>query len=202
MKAPLRFLIGCLLATIGGVLALADDAVPTQPTDGMVISSTPLESMLELRDLGAIVDSIPAISQKTLLRRQIAQATFCLPQTMLGTLLYGLLQAFGSVVNTAEMNEMTIVITRMPIGASLGKFIFLGEAFQSEFAIRHEYGHTMQGYKHGPFFLLLEGVVSFVQAGISLISPSFAEGYFSRWPEDEASELGGLNWRLDLLSVD
>jgi hypothetical protein len=193
MKTPLRFLIGCLLATIVGGVALADDAAPTQPTDEMVFSSAPLESMLELHDLGAIVDSIPAVSQETLLRRQIAQATFCLPQTMLGTLLYGLLQVFGSVVNTAEMNETTIVITRIPIGASLGKYIFLGEAFQSEFAVRHEYGHTMQGYKHGPFFLLFEGAVSLVQATISCISPSFAEGYFDRWPENEANELGGIH---------
>jgi len=50
----------------------------------------------------------------------------------------------------------------------------------------------MQGYKRGPFYLPFEGLVSFVQATISLFSPSFAEGYFDRWPENEANELGGV----------
>ena len=126
------------------------------------------------------------------MRRSIAQATFCLPQNILGTLCYGLLQLTGNVVNTADMNEMRIIATRLPIGLSLGRYIFLGKSVLTENAVRHEYGHTMQGYKHGPFYLLLEGLVSFVQAAFSLISPSFAESYFDRWPEDEANLLGGV----------
>ena len=90
------------------------------------------------------------------------------------------------------MNEMTIIVTRTPFGASLGKYIFLGEALLAEYTVRHEYGHTMQGYKRGPFFLLFEGLVSFVQATVSMISPSFAADYYERWPEDEANRLGGI----------
>ena len=59
------------------------------------------------------------------------------------------------LANMAAMNEeMTIVITRLPIGASLGKTMILHISLQTENAIRHKYGHTMQGYKRGPFFLL------------------------------------------------
>lgn len=40
---------------------------------------------------------IEPLSEDTLVRRRLAQATFCLPQNVLGTLLYGLLQLMGTV---------------------------------------------------------------------------------------------------------
>lgn len=143
-------------------------------------------------DLATIIDSIEPISQATRVCRSIAHATFCLPQNVLGTLFYGLLQLTGNVVVTADMNETKIIVTSVPIGVSLGRYIFIHETMQTENTVRHEYGHTIQGYRHGPFYLLFEGLGSLVQATISLFSPSFAEGYFDRWPENEANELGGV----------
>jgi hypothetical protein len=144
------------------------------------------------QDLTVIASKLAPLSQKTMLLRRIAQATFCLPQNILGTLVYGLLQLTGTVVETVVMNEVTIVVTTAPLGASLGKYIVIHTSLQTENAIRHEYGHTMQGYIHGPFFLLFEGAVSFMQAAYSMISPSFAERYYDRWPENEANEFGGV----------
>lgn len=144
------------------------------------------------QDLAAIVGNIEPISQGERVRRNIAHATFCLPQNVLGTLYYGLLRLTGNVVDTVDMNEVKIIVTRTPFGASLGKYIFVSKSLQTEDTVRHEYGHTVQGYKHGPFYLLFEGLASFVQAAFSLISPSFADGYFDRWPENEANELGGV----------
>jgi hypothetical protein len=144
------------------------------------------------QDLATIASSISPVSQEIRVRRNIAQATFCLPQNVLGTLYYGLLQLTGNVVGTADMNEVKIIVTRTPFGVSLGRYIFISTALQTENTVRHEYGHTMQGYKHGPFYLPFEGLVSFVQATISLISPSFANRYFDRWPENEADELSGV----------
>ena len=143
-------------------------------------------------DLATMVSNIAPVSQGTRVRRNIAQASFCLPQNVLGTLYYGLLQLTGNVVGTADMNEVKIIVTRTPFGVSLGRYIFVSTSLQTENTVRHEYGHTMQGYKHGPFYLPFEGVVSFVQAAISLISPSFANRYFDRWPENEANELSGV----------
>jgi hypothetical protein len=144
------------------------------------------------QDLTAMVSHIAPVSQETRVRRNIAHASFCLPQNVLGTLYYGLLQLTGNVVGTADMNEMKIIVTKTPFGVSLGRYIFVSTSLQTENAVRHEYGHTMQGYKHGPFYLPFEGLVSFVQAAISLISPSFADRYFDRWPENEANELSGV----------
>jgi len=151
----------------------------------------------EPQDLATIVRNIPVISQATRVRRDIAQATFCLPQNALGILYYALLQLTGNVAGTAEMNEMRIIITRTPFGASLGQFIFVSASILTESTVRHEYGHTMQGYRHGPFFLLVDGLASFVQAGISLVSHPFADTYFDRWPENEADTLGGVTLESD-----
>ncbi len=146
----------------------------------------------ESQDLARSVRNIPSISRESRVRRDIAQATFCLPQNVLGILYYALLQLTGNVVETADMNEMRIIVTRTPFGASLGQFIFVSVSILTESTVRHEYGHTMQGYRHGPFFLLAEGLTSFVQAGLSLVSRPFADSYFDRWPENEADTLGGV----------
>ena len=187
--AILVALIPCWMTLLVGLPA---HAVSTEAVNPLVMDSAPLESAEEAQDLATIISNIAPVSQETIVRRSIAQATFCLPQNVLGTLLYGLLQLTGSVVNTEDMNEIRIVVTTAPFGASLGKYIFIHTSLQTENAIRHEYGHTLQGYKHGPFYLLFEGVVSFVQAAFSMISPSFADRYYDRWPENEADELGNI----------
>ncbi len=149
------------------------------------------------QDLASIVRNIPAVSEETRVRRDVAQATFCLPQNVLGILYYALLQLTGNVVRTADVNEVRIIVTRTPFGASLGRLIFVDAAILTEGIVRHEYGHTMQGYRHGPFFLLAEGLTSFVQAGILLFSRPFAGTYFDRWPENEADALGGVTLESD-----
>ena len=189
--AILVALIPCWMTLLVGLPAHASS---TEVVNPLVVDSVPLETAAELQDLSTIISNIAPVSQETRVRRSIAQATFCLPQNVLGTLLYGLLQLTGSVVNTADMNEIRIVVTTAPFGVSLGKYIFIHTSLQTENAIRHEYGHTLQGYKHGPFYLLFEGLASFVQAAISIISPSFADAYFDRWPENEANEFGGVRF--------
>ena len=188
-------LILCVMAVHAWTLSLpvyAVSAASAGAVNSHAFTPVAADSVAELRDLATIVSRIAPISQETMVRRNIAQATFCLPQNILGRLLYGLLQLTGRVVETADMNEVKIVVTKAPIGVSLGRYILLHEFLLTENIVRHEYGHTMQGYKHGPFFLLFEGLVSFVQAAFSMISPSFAAGYYERWPENEANELGGI----------
>lgn len=142
--------------------------------------------------LGTIIECIPPIATEEKLRRRVAHATFCLPQNVLGILFYGFLQAAGQVVHTQEMNETTIVVIGPRVGASLGRYLFVPASFLTEAVVRHEYGHVMQGYRRGPFYLLFEGMASFLQAALSIVSPTFAAGYFDRWPENEANELGGV----------
>ena len=144
------------------------------------------------RDLVTIVQRIEPISREQLVRRRIAQITFCLPQTVLGILFYAGLQLTGMVRDAATLNEATVVEMPLPVGVSLGGFVFVGTPLLTENVVRHEYGHVLQGYRHGPFYLLLEGTTSLVQAVVSILSPAFAAGYYERWPENEANRLGGV----------
>ena len=175
---------GVLLALIAGIVCLP-------AISGSAAADPDLLRQVDDR-LGAIVAGIPAIAAETHVRRSLAHATFCLPQNVLGILYYALLQATGGVLGVREMNEMTIVVTRTPAGASLGRYVFVSVPLLSERTVRHEYGHAMQGYRHGPFYLLFEGLTSFVQAAVSIVSPSSAQAYFARWPENEADRLGGV----------
>jgi hypothetical protein len=178
---PIAVTLGVLIALACGTILRAD----SNADDARAVTAP-------ASNLSAISSRIEPISRDTLLRRNLAQATFCLPQNVLGIFFYGVLRLAGLVMEEGFLNEVKVIVVKLPIGVSLGRFIFIGDAFLSENTVRHEVGHTLQGYRHGPFYLLLEGAASFTQAAISLISPSFAAGYFTRWPENEADELGGV----------
>ncbi len=178
----LRFVV-FLFCTVAVLFADGHGGTAAAATpEGHAASLTP--------NLSAIMAGIAPLSDDARLRRNIAQATFCLPQNVLGVFFYAALQLAGHVEEVEEANEVKVIVTSLPFGASLGRFLFVGRAILTDRAVRHEYGHTLQGYRSGPFYLLLEGLVSFVQAGISLLSPSFAASYFERWPENDAETLG------------
>jgi hypothetical protein len=186
-KVCLAMLLGMVICATASAQSypVAEDVEP-QPVSQAVSRERIAETLAE------IVGSIEPISEEVRVRRSLAQATFCLPQNVLGILYYAFNQLIGSVLCTQEMNEMTVVVTRLPFGTSLGRYIFVSPPFLTERMVRHEYGHAMQGYTHGPFYLLLEGTASFVQSVASVLVPSLAPGYYDRWPESEADELGGV----------
>lgn len=192
MKTEGYVLIFCLVAIAAGLgpYGCASAAVSTSSSDA---KSTPQESAHMERTLSSVIAGISPISSELRARRNIAQATFCLPQNVLGILLYGALQLCNAIEDVGQVNEVTVVVSRWLIGVSLGRYIFLPTSFLTEQYVRHEYGHTLQGYEHGPFFLLLEGSASLIQAIISVFSPTYASRYYERWPEDEANALGGVN---------
>jgi len=179
--------LGVVLTAPAFAAALQQGPVP----EGLPLSRAEQEAWVAER-LDGIIDAIEPISETSRFRRRLAHATFCLPQNLLGIAYYAFAEAIGSVLTTAEINEVTVVATRLPFGASLGRYLFIPDVLLSERTVRHEYGHTMQGYRHGPFYLLLEGVVSFVRSTASIFFPAIAETYFDRWPESEADELGAV----------
>lgn len=185
-RTRLLSIVGLLMVVMLG----HGDVLAHRPED--VYWRSPPSSGIGSR-LGEIVEAMPAISHETQIRRRMAHMTFCLPQNVLGILFYALLEITGNVLGNCQMNEAEIVVCGLPVGASLGRYLFLPASCLTEQAVRHEYGHTLQGYRHGPFYLLLEGTASFVQAAVSMISPTYAAGYFDRWPENEANELGGID---------
>jgi len=188
-----RLVAGVCLMLVGSVI-LGDAWAQTAPATADIASSGQTHiAASEKDDLASIVQRIEPISREQLVRRRIAQMTFCLPQTVLGVLFYAGLQLTGMVRDAATLNEVTVIEMPLPAGVSLGGFVFVGTPLLTENVVRHEYGHVLQGYHHGPFYLLLEGVASLAQAVVSILSPTFAAGYYERWPESEANELGGVH---------
>jgi len=190
---PRIALVFCTMMALLIVPVLAQQVPRKTSTDASPLSSRDEHQLSVAERLAAAVKGIPSISAESRLRRSLSHATFCLPQNVLGILYYGFAQVIGSVLHTSEMNEVTVVVTKLPFGVSLGRYIFIPDALVSERTVRHEYGHTMQGYRHGPFYLLLEGLTSFVRAAAALVSPTIAGGYYDHWPENEADKLGGVN---------
>jgi hypothetical protein len=186
----LAFVLGVAAACVGSTGS--DGALPTTASRLETSDSSGTAHLAAAsRELAA---RMPSVSESTRLRRRVADATFCLPQNILGILYYAFLRLTGNVLYVAVAAEAKIIVTKTPFGASLGRYIFVSEPLLCESALRHEYGHAMQGYKRGPFYLLFEGATSFAQAILSLASPSFARGYFDRWPENEAERLGAIAW--------
>ena len=127
----------------------------------------------------------------------IAQATWGMPQTLLGGAVYLAhrkrphFRFHGAVVTTWESQK----------GLSLGPFIFLkgpaaGNCGPNDVDVAllvHEYGHTMQSIMFGPLYLVVVGVPSMIWMNV----PALAKrrqlkqvSYYSFGPERHASALG------------
>ncbi len=193
-RIPVCLLGICVIMILGWTAANLVPVMASPTDDHLVMPVLRQElSTIAAQANDVLERALPSLSREQLARRRVAQTTFCLPQNVVGAAYYTLLRLIGKVTHTATRHEIVLVVTRTPFGASLGRFLFVGEAFLTETAVRHEYGHTLQGYRRGPFYLLFEGVTSFVQAALSMAFPSFAAGYYDRWPENEADVLGGVH---------
>lgn len=82
---------------------------------------------------------------------------------------------------------------------SLGEFIFIfNPSYLRDVIIRHEYGHSIQSRILGPLYLLLVGLPSLagywwqVWFQKKWSYKEKIEWYYSRYPEDWADKLGGV----------
>ncbi|NQZ84417.1 MAG: hypothetical protein HRU03_01745 [Nanoarchaeales archaeon] len=128
--------------------------------------------------------------------RNIILWTWCLPQTLLGILLYIILKLRKDIANVTQHKDITLITTRdtkLLIGISLGKFIFINESKLDNELIKHEYGHTLQGYYTGPLYIIIIGIPSVFQAIRLSVDKKFTyKQYENSYPEKWADELGGV----------
>jgi hypothetical protein len=118
--------------------------------------------------------------------RKLLLWSWCLPQSLLGLLVYSYFKLFDRTTVRAEFKEVMIVLNSS-ISCSLGRYIFITNI--REKSLLHEYGHTMQGYIFGPLYLPMVGLPSLIFAVISLKNKEFAKRYFERYPEKWADRL-------------
>lgn len=82
-------------------------------------------------------------------------------------------------------------------GISLGDYIiFDGRIELSEIDVLHEYGHQLQSRFLGPLYLLIVGIPSLIGNIYSRVKNKNDAWYYSRYPENWADKLGGVNSRI------
>lgn len=96
--------------------------------------------------------------------------TWCLPQTLLGVLVYAFVKLVDKDIEEFDYKTGTKLIQteKLKAGVSLGFFIFSfdyedvgrispGAQYRMD---RHEWGHTLQGFLLGPLYLFVIGLPS------------------------------------------
>lgn len=82
-------------------------------------------------------------------------------------------------------------------GISLGDYIIFDSRIElSEIDVLHEYGHQLQSRMLGPLYLLIVGIPSLIGNIYSRIKKKDNKWYYSRFPENWADKLGGINSRI------
>ncbi len=117
---------------------------------------------------------------------------WCFPQSFFGFLFY--LYFIKGVLAEKEYKNIFVycIDTKTFGGVSLGKFIFVSKKNFNGWGIKHEYGHTIQNYIFGPFYLIIIAIPSAIQFWISKYNKKFRKNYFNRFPEDWADRLAGI----------
>ena len=98
--------------------------------------------------------------------------SWCLPQTLLGYLMYKKYKENNWVNSVIEYRMGTILIRQFRLngGRSLGKFVFTHDYEKEQDKVwkltaqekmdKHEYGHAIQSMLLGPFYLFIIGLPS------------------------------------------
>jgi hypothetical protein len=121
--------------------------------------------------------------------------TWCLPQTLIGFIIYQFYRTIKKVVKVKNYKAAKIIFIRTKLfsGVSFGKYIILQDSYmQNETTIKHEYGHTKQSFILGPFYLILVGIPSICRNIIWRIRKLSNDDYYKGYPEDWADRLGGV----------
>jgi hypothetical protein len=125
--------------------------------------------------------------------RELLYWTWCFPQSLLGSILYGALLLCGRVQNKAQFRGATLVKVKSIKyfgGIALGKFNFVSARNWNKNTLLHEYGHTRQSFMLGPSYLIVVGIPSLFWTVNAYLSSRIRKTYYSRYPENWADRLG------------
>ncbi len=122
-----------------------------------------------------------------------------LPQALVGgfvVLWLGLRTRFQGVYALRRFKGAWLVPVESVLGVSLWPFIIVWErsaAVNAEHVLDHEWGHCRQSLRLGPLYLVLVGIPSLVMNRLTYAGFLKAEGYYKRFPENQADRLGGVS---------
>lgn len=115
--------------------------------------------------------------------------TWCLPQTLVGLFV----KLFYKATNRYRINKNPEIYISgtMPGAISLGKYIIVGKLYDTDYTVKHEYGHQIQSFILGPLYLLVIGLPSIIWCW--WIHPLTKKSYYWFYTEKWANKLGGIN---------
>ena len=112
-------------------------------------------------------------------------------QTLLGGIGWLITRPFQTKTSKYRGAVVTIVGENWG-GISFGKFIFLSSYLDSEYYIKHEYGHCIQSLVLGPLFLIVIGIPSICWAMFGeKYRQRTGKSYYSFYTEAWANFFGG-----------
>lgn len=128
--------------------------------------------------------------------------TWCLPQTLLGLLVYIFVKLADKSIEELDYKTGTRLIRteKLSGGVSLGFFVFsfhyadVGKNWPAaqDRMDRHEWGHTLQGFLLGPLYLLIIGLPSITWAMFGKYRRDMSVSYYSFYTERWADKWGGV----------
>lgn len=134
--------------------------------------------------------------------------TWCLPQTLIGLVVYGAVKLFDRDVDEHIIEKtLTHVIQSEKFGGgvSLGRYILVYDyddrygkvnewtKQKEEEMTKHEWGHTLQNFLLGPLYLLVIGLPSIIWAAFfKKYRVENNVGYYDFYTEKWADRWGGV----------
>ena len=126
--------------------------------------------------------------------KYIINFTWCLPQNILGLVLFS---KYKGQKRERFFDTMLTYHDGSWGGVSLGMFIFVAGNRDEDWIRKakvHEYGHYLQSLILGPFYLLIIGIPSFIWCNAKKykdLRKNTGKSYFKFFPERWANHLGG-----------
>lgn len=113
---------------------------------------------------------------------------WCLPQNIAGLIVLAITKCQGA--KSERYNNTLVTYWKSGCGLSLGRFIFISPKDDYS-ALRHEYGHYLDGNCLGPLFLLVIGIPSFCWAAFfDKYRRKYNISYYNFYTERRADRLG------------
>ncbi len=118
------------------------------------------------------------------------QWTWGLPQTLLGSILSGILRD----APREEYHNCVVIRWSQRGSMSCGMYLFIGKKADPQVYV-HEFGHSVQSAILGPLFLPVMGIPSFLWCnlpGAKKLRREKGISYYAFYPESTANRLGSL----------
>ena len=113
------------------------------------------------------------------------------PQNIVGLVFLGICKLRRRFCGSGILDGVHVIKLSSGTGVSLGSYVFVAQGCP-ENTVKHELGHCKQSKFFGPLYLLIIGLPSLSGNIYNRIKKRGSKWYYSRFPENWADKLGGV----------